>query len=265
MFAWLSNLWHSGWGMAAAAMLAVLLLGALAPHDPMHAVSQPEQPPSLLFPFGTDMLGRDMLSRIMVGIQRTALSAIAATLLALAIGISLGAVALAFGGFVDIGMLASLNAWLAIPPLILALALIAITGSGFLQIAVATGLAFCAPVAFVVRAGALEVRSRLFVMAGRASGASTVRIWRAHILPNLSPLIASYGIVIFSYSILGNAALQFLGLGGEPGAPDLGAMMSEGRFYMRAAPWSVIAPGVALTLIILIANTIARRVGRGAH
>lgn len=248
--------------MALAAIVLVLLLGILAPYDPMHTLSQPEQPPSPQFPFGTDMLGRDVLSRVMVGMQRTAFSAIVATSLALLIGISIGTVALAFGGVVDIAVLASLNAWLAIPPLILALALITITGSGLVQIAIATGLAFCAPVAFVVRAGALELRSRPFVMAARSSGASTIHVWRMHILTNLYPLIASYSVVIFSYSLLGNAALQFLGLGGPPGVPDLGAMMSEGRFYMRAAPWTVIAPGLALTLMILIVNAIARRVGQ---
>lgn len=263
MFAWLNNFWRGGWGMALAAFLLVLVLGVLAPYNPMHAVSQPQQPPSLHFPFGTDMLGRDVLSRVMVGVQRTALSAIVATTLALLIGISIGTVALAFGGLVDLTVLASLNAWLAIPPLILALALITITGAGLVQIAIATGLAFCVPVAFVIRSGALELRSRPFVIAARSSGASTARIWRTHILRNLYPLIASYSVVIFSYSILGNAALQFLGLGGELGVPDLGAMMSEGRFYMRAAPWTVIAPGLALTLMILIVNVIARRVGQG--
>ncbi len=248
--------------MVLASFVLVLLLGILAPYDPMHSVSQPEQPPSLPFPFGTDMLGRDVLSRVMVGIQRTALTSIVAVALALFIGIIIGAVALAFGGVVDIAILASLNAWLAIPPLILAMALITISGSGLVQIAIAAGLAFCAPVAFVVRAGAMELRSRPFVTAARSSGATTTRVWRVHILTNLYPLIASYSVVIFSYSLLLNAALQFLGLGGAPGVPDLGAMMSEGRYYMRAAPWTVIAPGVALTMIILIVNTIARRVGQ---
>lgn len=262
MFAWLSKSWRSGWGMACAALLFILLLGFLAPHNPAHTVSMPEQPPSLQFPFGTDMLGRDVLSRVMVGVQRTAIAAVIATTLAMLVGISLGTAALAFGGSMDIAIIASLNAWLAIPPLIFALALITITGTGLMQIAFATGLAFCAPVAFMVRAGALEIRSRPYVSAAQAVGASTARLWYGHIIPNLYPLIASYGVVIFSYSILSNAALHFLGLGGEPGIPDLGAMMSEGRFYMRAAPWTVLAPGIALTLMILLVNTIARRVGR---
>ncbi|MBE2183651.1 MAG: ABC transporter permease [Anaerolineae bacterium] len=260
MFDWRSKL-RGRWAAIAVALL-LLLPGFFAPHNPMYSVAPSEHPPSLAYPFGTDMLGRDVFSRVLVGMQRTALAAAAAAALALTVGTAVAMIALASRAIVDDSIRAFLNALLAIPPLLLALVIITISGAGFLQVTVAAGLAYLAPSAFVVRAGLLELRARPYVMAARSSGAAPMRLWLVHILPNITPLIASYGVVIFAYCILSNAALQFLGLAGEPGVPDLGAMMSEGRFDMRAAPWAVLAPGMALTMMILLVNAAAGRAGR---
>jgi peptide/nickel transport system permease protein len=123
----------------------------------------------------------------------------------------------------------------------------------------ATGVMQIAPCARVVRAAVLEVRSQPYVQAANAVGATPVRIVFFHVLPNIQAVLVAYAIVIFSFSILNNAALSFLGLGGDPGVPDWGTMLLDGRTAFRAAPWIGLAPGLGITATVFLLNQLARQ------
>lgn len=242
--------------------LVLVLAGPLiAPYDPMRTdpVNQ-LQPPSRSHPLGTDFLGRDVLSRALYGGQRTLLIAALATMIALIPGVVIGLLS-GFGSpWLDDLLQVLVNAMLAFPGLMLALVVITLLGSGALPLA--TGVMQIAPCARVVRAAVLEVRSRSFVHAARTLGATPWRIATFHVLPNIQPVLVAYTIVIFSLSVLNNAALSFLGLGGDPGIPDWGTMLLDGRTAFRAAPWIGLAPGLGITATVVILNQLARRISQ---
>jgi ABC-type dipeptide/oligopeptide/nickel transport system permease subunit len=240
-----------------------LLAPWIAPHDPLYAGYVALRPPSLQFIFGTDLLGRDVFSRVLHGGRWTLSVAALALILSVIPGLALGLLAGYAGGIVDQGIGVLLNALLAFPNLLVALSIIAILGNGPLQVAVAVGLAGIAPYARVARAAALSVRSRPFVEAARALGARPLRILLIYLLPNMAGTLTAFATVILSWAILSAATLNFLGFGGNPAIPEWGAMLAEGRQAIRVAPWAVIAPGVAITLTVLtvtlFADTLAKQ------
>jgi peptide/nickel transport system permease protein len=238
-------------------VLAVLAAPLIAPHDPMRINSDSvAQPPDTGHPLGTDGLGRDVLSRVLYGGQRTLLVASLATLVAalpgLLIGLSVGA---ASAQIDRIGTIV-INSLLAIPALVLALVILTVAGQGAWQLALATGFAQIAAYAQVTRAATRSVRAAGFVEGAAAIGATWSRIVFGHILPNASPTLLSYTGVVFSYSIINSAALSFLGLGGQPGIPDWGVILAEGRDVFRTAPWVAIVPGLAITVVVMSVNTL---------
>lgn len=239
----------------------VLVAPLLAPNDPM-ATNTPNQfaPPGVDHLFGTDLLGRDVLSRTLYGGQRTLLIAALATLIAVVPGVAAGM--LGGVGAADRVLSLLINAVLAFPGLLFALLVLTLLGQGALPLALATGIAQIAPCARVTRAAVLVVRSQGYVEAARGLGASPLRLIAVHIAPNVALTVAAYTGVVFSYAILTSAALSFLGLGGEPGVPDWGVMLYEGRQAFRVAPWIAAAPGVAITLTVILTNRAARQIAR---
>lgn len=236
----------------------IIVAPLIAPADPMQ-VDPAHQfaPPTVDHLLGTDLLGRDVLSRVLVGGQHTLLIAALATLIAVIPGVLIGFA----GAFTGADRLISvlLNAVLAFPGLMLALVVITLVGQGAIPLALATGIPQIAPCARIVRAAVMGARSSGYVESARSLGASPLRVIRVHIAPNvLLPLLAYTG-VIFAYSILNSAALSFLGLGGEPGIPDWGVLLNEGRQAFRAAPWIAVAPGLAITLTVMLVNRAARQ------
>ncbi len=239
----------------------VLVAPLLAPFDPTRT-DAPNQllPPSAEHWLGTDLLGRDVLSRALYGGQHTLIIAVLATLIALTPGILLGLLSQVAGADRLVALL--INAALAFPGLLLALLVITLLGQGALPLALATGIPQIAPCARVTRAALLAVRSQGYVEAAEALGASRIRVIARHLFPNILTTVLAYAGVIFAYAILNSAALSFLGLGGEPGIPDWGVMLYEGRQAFRSAPWIAAAPGLAVTITVILVNRAADEVTR---
>jgi peptide/nickel transport system permease protein len=242
--------------------LMIVLAGPLiAPYDPMRTDTAIQlQSPSRSHPLGTDMLGRDVLSRALHGGQRTLILAAIATLIAFVPGVFIGVVSGLGTRWLDSGIQIIVSAVLAFPGLMLALVVLTLVGTGALPLA--TGVMQIAPCARVVRAAALEVRSQPYIHAADALGATSVHIVFWHVLPNIQPVLVAYAVAIFSFSILNNAALSFLGLGVEPGVPDWGTMLLDGRTAFRTAPWIGLAPGLGITLAVVLLNQLARHISQ---
>lgn len=243
--------------LLAGIVLLVLLAPVLSSHDPLRTNPDAQlQQPGSAHLLGTDYLGRDVLSRTLHGGRLTLLTAGAATLIAIIPGTLIGLLAGLRWRWLDGTVNILLNALLAIPMLMLALLFVAALGQGMLTLALATGAAQIAAHARVVRSAVLVVSQSTFVEAAYAMGARKRYIILRCILPNVLPVLLTYAAVVFSYSLLNSAALSFLGLGGEPGIPDWGSMLADGRFAFRSAPWVALAPGTAITLTIMAVNNL---------
>ena len=178
--------------------------------------------------------------------------------LAVAVGLGLpaGMVAGTFGGQTEGVLMRLVDALLAFPSLLLAMAVVALMGPGVGSVAVAVGLAAAPAYARVARSAALEVRAQPYVDAARALGGSEWRVLVRHVLPNAAPPLVAFAATQLGWVLLNGAALNFLGLGAPPGTPEWGAMLAEGRGYLRDAPWVSTFPGLALTLTVLAANLV---------
>jgi peptide/nickel transport system permease protein len=244
------------------ALLCLILLAPMfAPHDPLRTnTDQILMPPDRAHPLGTDTLGRDVLSRALYGGQRTLFMAALATAVAAGVGLLFGAVAGWSAGASRLWRIVLdtlLNALLALPGLVLALVVLTLLGTGALSVALAVGVGQAAPFARVARGAVLEAGSTGYVEAARAAGATSARILLRHVLPNARPLLLAYTGVTFGYCLLNSAALSFLGLSGDLGVPEWGAMLYEGRGVLRDAPWVSLVPGTLITLTVLAANRLA--------
>jgi peptide/nickel transport system permease protein len=230
-------------------VVVAVLAPLLAPHDP-NAIdpSRVLGAPDLGHPFGSDALGRDVLSRTIYAF-RTSL-AIVASLIALPLGTLAGY----FGGWVDQVISRPLDMLLVLPALLLAISLIAIVGPGSLVAALAIALIYLPILARVQRASSLVVSQSGFVEGGRARGWSSAAVLRRHVIPNaLGPLLVQAAILA-GFAVQIEAALSFLGLGTQPPTASLGLMLSEGRDVLTQAPWVEIFPGLAIAVIVLAFN-----------
>jgi len=238
-----------------------LLAPVLAPAGPLAA-----EPTRRLLPpgtggwLGTDSLGRDVAARLVWGGRWTLQICLAGLVVSVGLGLPVGLLAGLLGGWVDTVLMRLVDAVLAFPSLLLALTLIAIAGPGLLPVAVAAGLAAAPAYARVARSAALEVRTQPYIEAARAIGASSFRILTRHILPNAAGTLLAFGAAQLGWVVLTGAALNFLGLGASPGTPEWGAMLADGRGYLRDAPWVSIFPGLALTFTVLAATLVGDRV-----
>jgi oligopeptide transport system permease protein len=218
------------------------------------AVGIPYSPPSSLFWFGTDSLGRDVLSRVMVGSQISLVVGIGTQLVVLAVGVPIGLAAGYFKGWFDTVVSFVINIFYGIPDLLVALILVFLLGPSLRNIIVAIALTRWMDMARLTRGQTLSLRERDFIEAARASGARPLKILFGHILPNaLGPIIvqATFGI---PSAILFEAFLSFLGLGVPPPTPSWGSMAADGIVAIRIAPWIVLAPSIALSLTLMAFN-----------
>jgi peptide/nickel transport system permease protein len=238
--------------------LGALLAPALAPGGPLQAnAADSLLPPGPGRPLGTDLLGRDVWTRLIWGGRWTlGLGALGLTL-AVGIGLPIGLVAGAFGGRVEAVLMRLIDALLAFPSLLLAMAIVALMQPGLLAVAVAVGVAAAPAYARVARGIALEVRTQPYVEAARAVGGTAWHILLRHVLPNAAGPLLAFAATQLGWVLLNGAALNFLGLGAPPGVPEWGAMLAEGRGYLRDAPWVSTFPGLALTLTVLAVNLIS--------
>ena len=251
--------WEALAGLLVVATLVsvAILAPVIAPHDPESiSSSRILAAPDLQHPFGSDSLGRDVLSRVIYAFRVSLLVAIGSVVLAFAVGAPIGLLAGFRGGWVDGLLMRPIDLLLSLPALLLAVSLIAIVGPGALIALLAISIIYLPIIARVVRSSVLVVREQPFVDGARARGASELSIMLRHVLPNsLGPALVQ-GTVLMGFAIQIEAALSFLGLGAQAPTPSLGIMLSDGRDVLTLAPWVEIFPGLALALVVLGFNLI---------
>jgi peptide/nickel transport system permease protein len=237
--------------LTAAAMLAP----ALAPYDPL-AVAVEEQllPPSSAHWAGTDLFGRDIFSRILFGARVSLLVGVVAVVIASVPGLILGLIAGYHGRWIDGLIMRVMDMMLAFPGILLALSIVALLGPCLPNAMIAVGIAGIPNYTRLVRGSVLAIKRRQFVRAARAVGCRSGRIVFRHILPNIFAPVLVLATLDMAWAILSASSLSFLGLGAQPPAPEWGAMLNEGRGYLRQAPWITAAPGLAIMLTVLSVN-----------
>ena len=238
-------------------VVVVLFVAAalLAPFDPIETSwSAIRKAPSAAHWFGTDDIGRDVLSRIVWGTRASLLAGVVAVSIAVALGVPIGMTAGLVGGFVDALISRLTDAFLACPFLILAIALAAFLGPNLTNAMIAIGVSATPIFVRLTRAQVLNVKVEEYIEAARALGTSPFRIAWRHVLPNiLAPVIVQSTLAIAA-AIIAEASLSFLGLGQQPPAPSWGSMLNTAKNYVDNAPWMAIWPGLAIFLLVLSFN-----------
>ena len=241
-------------GLAVLAGLAMVAVAApiLAPYDPEAMdVQGVLGAPSLAHPFGLDVLGRDVLSRVLYGLRVSLLVSISAVAVATALAVPLGLLAGYFGRWVDTAISRTLDMLLVLPAMLLAITLIAILGPGSIVAALAIAVIYLPILARVMRTSTLVVTRNDYIAGSRARGASHLRVLISHVAPNaLGPVIVQAS-VLSAFALQLEAGLSFLGLGTQPPTPSLGGMLADGRDVLIQAPWVEIFPGLAIVIAVL--------------
>ncbi|MGI3168522.1 ABC transporter permease [Pseudooceanicola sp. C21-150M6] len=238
--------------VAASYVLAASFAPQVAPFDPvLQDFNVMMQAPSAVHPLGTDSYGQDILSRVIYGARYALIIGFVSVLIGAAGGLVIGLAAGLSGGWPEWALMRLIDAILALPSLILAVAFIAILGQGVDKVVIAVGLSMIGPFARTVRADVMQVRVQLFVEAAQLMSIPYLRvIWR-HILPNVIFPLAVQVTIRISEAILVSSSLSFLGIGVTPPTPDWGLMIAEGRDFVSFAPWMSAMPGFALALLLI--------------
>ncbi len=258
---------HPG-ALAGLVVLAVLLLAAvfapwIAPYDPADTdVGSHLGAPDSDFWFGLDLHGRDIFSRIVWGGRYSLAVGIATVCLALVTGSTIGVVLGFVGGRVDAVGSRAVDVLLGFPSVVMAILVVSVLGVGLVNVVVAVAVAQVPRFARVVRAAVLATKGHLYMEAARSLGASPLRLMALHLLPNIVPTLIVLGTLNLSDAILQTATLSFLGLGAQPPTPEWGAMLNDGRDYMRYAPWMMLFPGLALFAAAISVNLLGDRLSQ---
>ncbi len=246
-------------GAAGALIVAVLVLAGmfapeLAPHGPKETGFAPYVPPSAAFQFGTDHLGRDQLSRVIWGARLSLYVGLASVLFGVTLGALWGVVTAYFGGLADGASQRLVDTLMALPPIVLALALMAALGQSVNNVVLALAILLAPTAARTLRSVVLSIKASPFVEAARALGCGHWRVIALHVVPNT---IATYIVLVtvnIAYAIVVEASLSFLGLGAPPDEPSWGAMLTAGTQALERAPWMFLVPGLAISLTVLGLN-----------
>ena len=232
--------------------LAALFGGVLAPHDPNTMnFAAVFSPPSWSHLFGTDEFGRDLFSRVLHGASVSVKVAFIAVGISSVAGVTLGLFAGYSGGWLDELLMRIMDIFFALPAVLLAIVVMAILGRGVENAMIAIAIVYAPIFARVTRGAVISVRDREFVNAAKALGQGRLRVMFTHVLPNaLGPIIVQTSLSL-AFAILAEAALSFFGLGTQPPEPSWVPMLSEGRAYLRQAPWMGIFPGLAIMVSVL--------------
>ena len=212
------------------------------------------QPPSAEHPFGTDQLGRDVMTRVMYGGRLSLPMGVAPIAVAALAGLILGLISGFYGRWVDLVLMRIVDVWIAFPPILLALAVVTILGTGLTNIMIALGIAWIPYYARMVRGSVLEAKQRVYVDAARALGGLDLRIILRHVLPNVMTPIMVMSSMGVANAILAGAALSFLGLGAQAPAPEWGTSLADARQFIRLGWWVGLFPGLAIAVTVLGAN-----------
>jgi peptide/nickel transport system permease protein len=240
-------------GLLVAFAMAGLLAPWIAPYDPaaLH-LDQRLQSPGHGFPLGTDELGRDILSRVLFGARLSMLVAVTVVGLSLIIGLIAGSIAGFYGGWRDTVLnVYVMNAFMAMPGILLAITFVAFLGPGLRNAILALTLSGWVNYARLVRAQVMAAREREYVEAARSLGASDIRILLRHILPNIVQPVIVQAAIGMAGAVLAEATLSFLGLGVPPPAASWGSMLNDARAHLFDAPHVVLAPAIAVMLCVL--------------
>jgi peptide/nickel transport system permease protein len=240
-------------GVLVAFFCTIALLAPFLPVPAPEATdwSAVRQAPSLAHPFGTDEIGRDMLSRMVWGAQASLLAGVVSVGIAVLIGVPLGLVAGYFGGWIDAVISRCTEALLAVPFLILAIALAAFLGPSLTNAMIAIGISATPLFVRLTRGQVINVAVEDYVESARAIGLPTRLILSRYILPNVAPPILVQATLTVATAIIAEASLSFLGLGQQPPAPSWGSMLNTAKNFLNQAPWMALYPGMAIFLVVL--------------
>jgi peptide/nickel transport system permease protein len=235
----------------------VALLGArVTPYDPIEPIELARQPPSANYWFGTDLLGRDVFSRLLVGSQISLQLGLISVALGALPGILCGLVAGYFGGRVDAVVSRFMDALLAFPSILLALVVIASLGPSLRNVMIAVGIATVPQYARLVRGSVLSIKQLPYVEAARVVGNSHWRVMTHHVFANAYPPVVVLSTLQVGNAILIGSGLSFLGLGAQPPTPEWGLMSAEGRDVLRRAWWISTFPGLGILSVVIACNLV---------
>lgn len=236
-------------------MLSALFAGYIAPHNPEKANLELRlKEPCHEYPFGTDHLGRCILSRIIFGARVSLSVGLLVVSSSLILGLTIGTLSGYYGGWLDEIVMRVVDAFLAFPSLLLALGIAGLFGAGFMNLVMALIIVDWAGYARLARSSVMAVKEQDYIKAAKGLGTGDLHVILHHVIPNvMSPLIVMATIGM-GYVILSAAGLSFLGFGVQPPTPEWGSMLNEGKIYIRSAPYIMIFPGIAIMLTVLAFN-----------
>lgn len=238
-------------------VVAAILNARIAPYGFNEVIVEDRlEAPSLRHPFGTDDLGRDVFSRVLLGARVSLLVGVVAVGISLTAGTLFGLLAGYYGGRVDDAIMRMMDVLFAFPAMLMAIAVLAILGPGTTNAMIAIGIVYTPIFARVTRGSVLSVREEVYVRAARSIGARDARLIALHVLPNVLPPIIVQTSVSLAFAILSEAALSFLGLGTQPPNPSWGRMLAEGRGFIQQAWWMAVFPGLAIFLTVFAFNVL---------
>lgn len=235
--------------------LISLLAPYIAPSDPYAVdLSKTLMKPNKEFLFGTDSLGRCVFSRVLYGANRTIFSAIVVVLITFVFGTSVGIISGYMGGKIDLIIMRTVDVFLAFPGLVLAIAVAGLLGGSMINAMIAISLISWTKYARIARSKVLEIKEETFIQASRISGHNSLHIMSKHILPNILAYLIVTASLDIGTVIMEMSSLSFLGLSSPLPMPEWGAMISEGKGVIQFAPWTVIAPGIAILIVVVLFN-----------
>jgi len=236
-------------------ILVAVFAPVVAPYDPTHQDYQAlTEPPSVAHPFGTDTLGRDVLSRVIFGSRYAVFLGIVIVGIQMVIGVSLGLIAGYYGGLIESFIMRLVDISLSIPGIVLALAIAGMLGGGLVPLIIAVSLIGWRGFARLVRGDALSVMEEEYIDAAKSSGVSDFRVITKYILPNAASSVIVYATLTIPSIILWSAGLSFLGMGVQPPRPEWGAIIAAGRGEIDTAWWISTFPGLTIMLTVMAFN-----------
>lgn len=239
-------------GMLLALVAVAALAGVLAPFEETAPAGLPVEGPSWRHWFGTDEIGRDVFSRLLHGSRISLYVGFGATAIAMVVGVPLGLVSGYFGRIIDSVVMRMVDGMLAFPPIILAMATVAVLGPDLRNTIIAIGVVQIPRFARQVRAMTASLRNREFVLAARVLGGGHMHVMGRAVLPNLLPVVMVQFTLTFATAVLTEAALSFLGLGAQPPTPSWGSMLSTGKILLSLNPWLAVGAGASIFTTVLI-------------
>lgn len=236
-------------------LLIALAAPAIAPYDPLEAVMKDANlEPSFQHLFGTDKLGRDVLSRILYGASYSLSSVLVLVAMIFTVGSTLGILAGYFGGKVDMIIMRIADMMISFPGMILAIAIAGIMGGSLINAMIALLVVTWTKYARLARSMVLKIKKRDFVEAAIVNGGTSAHILWTHIVPNILPLMVITAAADIGAMMMELAGLSFLGFGSQPPAPEWGLMLNEGRIQLQTAPWLMFFPGLAIFITVVVFN-----------